>query len=75
MSKKADDVRELVRTDLSFQGKYKGHYIVITRDKSDEDWYITVSSDEGYAYDGWWQDSAEATINQAIQEAIEGAML
>lgn len=59
----------------SFFGKYKGSEIVITRDKDNNNFYIQVFNDQGYGYDGWWDDSEFSTIDDAIVEAIDGAML
>lgn len=63
------------RTDDMFYGTYKGHIIDIIRDEDHNGWYyIRVFNDNGSGYDGWW-DNAEASMDEAIEEAIKGAML
>ena len=58
-----------------FYGWYKGHEIQIDREKESGNYYILVWSDAGYDYDGWWNDSADASIDEAIEEAKRRAML
>lgn len=63
-------------TEDSYLGEYNGHTIEIERDKDHgNDFYIRVYNDEGYAYDGWWDESADATIEEAISQAKDGALL
>lgn len=40
------------------------------------DWYITVRVHEaGFIYDGWWRDSEDKTLAEAVEEAFRGACL
>lgn len=62
--------------DQYFYGEYKGYLIDIDRDEDHGgDFYIMVFNDGGYLYDGWWDDSKDATIDDAIKEALQGAEL
>lgn len=65
------------KTNSRFEGSYDGHDIELWRDKDhDGDFYIIVTAPSGvYEYDGWWDDSLDATVDDAIKEAIQGAML
>jgi hypothetical protein len=39
-------------------------------------WYITVRCpDGGLAYDGWWRDSDDKSLADAVAEAFKGARL
>lgn len=64
------------KTPVSFYGAYKGHTVDITKDELG--FYIIVKDPSGeYCYDGWWRDSFDGskTIDNAIEEALKGAML
>jgi hypothetical protein len=64
------------RTDNSFVGVYKKCNIEIDRDEDTHLFYIIVRYTDGtYMYDGSWPDSENATIDEAIKEAISGAQL
>lgn len=69
-----DGLKTREATKESFWGDYKGHFIEIEWSKHREMWYIAVYNDMGYAYDGWW-DEPNTTMEDAINEAIKGAML
>lgn len=57
-------------------GTINGHTISIRRECPQDDWYITVTGPEGiHAYDGWWGESAAKTIQEALNEAIDGSEL
>lgn len=68
-------VKTIKREENVFWGEYKAHDIEIFRELSDEDWYIIVHSGRGYLYDGYFPDSANATIDEAIEEALKGSQL
>ncbi len=52
-----------------------GYDFELYRDESaDGDWYIQVSpTGECFLYDGWWNDSSDKTVEEAIAEACAGA--
>lgn len=55
---------------------FKGCAITVSRYDSSQEWYITVTDPAGgYLYDGWWRDSEDKTLVEAIAEAKRGAML
>lgn len=57
-------------------GTINDHTISIRREGPQDDWYITVTGPAGmYAYDGWWDDSATKSIQEALNEAINGSEL
>jgi hypothetical protein len=66
-----------VHTDDELEAWWRDHYIHVRRD--DEccgNWYIIVKAPSGcYVYDGWWADSDEKTVEQAVAEAFDGACL
>lgn len=53
--------------------------IDIRREDRNDPWYIQVSNEDGYAYDGWWTTPAHeghiATRREAVEEAIRGSLL
>ncbi|AYF87449.1 hypothetical protein D6Z43_09910 [Pseudomonas sp. DY-1] len=60
----------------SAYGTINEHVIDISRESEDEDWYIVVTAPCGMRdYDGWWTDSADKTIEQALAEAVHGSCL
>lgn len=64
------------RGELFFHGSYKDHHIEIERDGHDDDWYIIVTAPCGMRdYDGWWTGSGDRPLDDAIEEALAGAML
>jgi hypothetical protein len=63
-------------TENELYSKYGEYYYHIQRDSADEDWYIQVWPHEyEYVYDGWWKDSKDRSIKDAVKEAIEGGMI
>ena len=57
-------------------GTINDHSISIHREGPHDDWYITVTDPTGiHCYDGWWDNSAGKTIQQALNEAIDGSYL
>lgn len=63
-------------TDDTFFGIYKDHTISVHRDRPGSDWYFIVTAPDGsYSTDGWWRDSAQKTMAEAIMESIAGAGL
>lgn len=72
---KGSKVKTVKREENVFWGEYEAHDIEIFRERLDEDWYIIVQGDGGYLYDGYFNDSADATIDEAIEEALEGSGL
>lgn len=66
------------KTDDHFHAIYKGRDIQIDREP-DGSFYIIVTDLESgmHDYDGWWQESrySTKTIDEAIEEALKGAML
>ncbi|EGR0763346.1 hypothetical protein ETS23_06395 [Vibrio parahaemolyticus] len=66
-SKFADDDQLIATVD--------GYEFEIYRDDN-EDWYIQVNPEgEGKLYDGWWSDSCDKTLEEAVREAIVGACI
>lgn len=64
------------RTPLSCWGTYNRHDIHVWRDDPGEDWYIQVRDQTGMmGYDGYWKDSADKPIREALTEAARGAGL
>lgn len=64
------------RWENGFYGQFKGHGIYIERDHPSVNWYIIVKAPDGCnAYDGWWLDSEGKPVDDAVKEALRGAML
>jgi len=62
--------------ESGYYGAYKKHAIEISRDEFLGNYYIMVRSPSGtYCYDGYWRDSADKTMAEAIEEAKIGAGL
>ncbi|KMN48740.1 hypothetical protein VL04_17360 [Chromobacterium violaceum] len=62
--------------DREIYCRYFDHEINISRDTNDEDWYIRVYSPTGMMdYDGWRDDSANKSAEEAVIEALDGALL
>ena len=56
--------------------RFKGHDINVSKDALSTNWYIRVIHPNGSKlYDGWWRDSANATWQEAVEEAKRGALL
>lgn len=74
--KAAQVMRTVGRGDESLCGYDRaGYYYQIERD-DDLRWYIIVKHPDGGAlYDGWWNDSEEKSLAEAVQEAVRGAGL
>lgn len=59
-----------------FRGIYKQHSIAIERDCPLVDWYIVVIDSKGrVTYDGWWKNSAEKSVDEAITQALKESFL
>ena len=66
--------RTLERSSRAVRAVLLGYTIYGERASSREDWYIRVISPEGgYAYDGWWKDSADKPPAKVVAEAVRGA--
>lgn len=75
-SAKQPRVTVLERSENYFEGRYKQHDIRIDRTARNPNWYIVVRGPDGcYACDGWWRDSADKTMDEAILEACRGSLL
>lgn len=62
--------------DNSLYVEHLGYVIELSREDSDDDWYIQVREYEGgHLYDGWWRDSEDKPIQDALGQAITGACL
>lgn len=65
---------EISESGLSLYSEVDGYIYDIQRDCEDDDWYIRVNpAEHGFDYDGWWSDSEEKTLEEAVREAIYGA--
>jgi len=68
-----------VHTDDELLAHWRRYEIHVQREVPDDragDWYITVRVYEaGLIYDGWWRDSADKTLAEAVEEAFRGACL
>lgn len=54
-----------------FSGDRKGYRMAASRKKPSEDWYISAMwKDGGYIVDGYWSDSADKTLEDAIAELV-----
>lgn len=59
-----------------FEAEVNGYEFSLEKDGESEDWYIQVKPvGESFLYDGWWSDSEDKELAEAIAEAIEGSML
>ncbi len=67
------DLETIERTDEHFYGLYRGAYIEIELPGACG-FYIKVWNGGGYSYDGH-ADSDVETIDDAIEDAIDGALL
>ncbi|NHR06676.1 hypothetical protein HA052_15920 [Chromobacterium haemolyticum] len=55
---------------------YRDHEILVSRDFEGDDWYIQVFAPCGrMAYDGWWHCSTDKSAEEAVLEALTGALL
>ena len=63
--------------DMSISFTFRGHEFNLERDAyHDNIWYIQVSVVDGSnAYDGWWNDSQDKTMREAILQACDSAMI
>ncbi|MDA8485108.1 hypothetical protein NNO07_18740 [Pseudomonas resinovorans] len=60
----------------SAYGTINDHIIDISRESEEANWYIVVTAPCGMRdYDGWWADSADKTIEEALAEAVNGSCL
>lgn len=63
-----------VHTENQLFSEWNGFDFEIERDGDDEDWYIRVSpTDDSFLYDGWWCDSADKSLREAVAEALVGS--
>ncbi len=54
---------------------FRGHLIHLQKEVG-KNWYIIVTAPDGcYAYDGWWADSEDSTLREALAEAKRGACI
>lgn len=75
--RKAAQIMRTVSGSAEFACGYDraGYYYQIERE-DDQRWYIIVKHpDGGSLYDGWWNDSEEKSLAEAVQEAVRGACL
>lgn len=75
--RKAAQIMRTVSGSAEFVCGYDraGYYFQIERE-GDMRWYIIVKHPDGGAlYDGWWSDSEEKSLAEAVQEAVRGACL
>ncbi len=64
------------KSATSAYGTINDHIINLSRESENEDWYIIVTAPCGmHDYDGWWQDSADKSIEDALAEAVRGSCL
>lgn len=69
-------VRTIERREKGLIARYKQCDIYIDRDRHNQNWYIVVQDQGGYKlYDGYWADSADKTLDDAIVEACRGSQL
>lgn len=62
------------RTETTFFGVYRNHTFDLRQEGPRNWWYIRVTAPCGsYDYDGWWKDSEDKTVDDAILEAMAGA--
>ncbi|MDH0342876.1 hypothetical protein [Chromobacterium haemolyticum] len=68
---------EMIAVDeLQIDCRYLDHEINVSRDFDCDDWYIQVFAPCGrMAYDGWWEDSGDKCAEEAVLEAMAGALL
>ena len=53
---------------------YNGYEYYIERDEENNNWYIMIRPGEkSWLYDGWWNDSQDKTLEEAVAEGIKGA--
>ena len=58
------------------EATFKENSITIFRENDDRDWYIiVVTKFGGYLVDGWWNNSFTQNIYDALDYALEEAML
>lgn len=62
-------------TGTEFFGWYRGYQVEVKREPPDLGYYIMVSGDTGYLYDGWWTEGEWRPIDDAIYEALYGSQL
>ncbi|HHC7311894.1 TPA: hypothetical protein ACN30N_004824 [Vibrio campbellii] len=53
-----------------------GYEFNIEKDPEEDDWYIQVNQEgEGFLYDGWWSNSEDKSLKDAVIEAIKGSCI
>ena len=51
-----------------------GYEFALIKDEDNGCWHIQVRLDgEGYLYDGYWDESENKTLEEAVKEAFHGA--
>lgn len=69
-------VEILAVDELEIGCLYRDHEILVSRDFDGDEWYIRVWAPSGrMAYDGWWEDSSNKCAEEAVLEALTGALL
>lgn len=67
------------RDARTFEGEFRGYTLSIDRERHGSLkglWYIVVTAANGMRdYDGWWENSQNNTLDEAIIEALAGACL
>lgn len=72
----ARQIEMLAVDELEISCRYRDHEINVSCDFDGDDWYIQVWAPCGrMAYDGWWADSAGKCAEEAVLEALAGALL
>lgn len=63
--------------NMSISFTFRGHEFQLERDAYfNYDWYIQVNLIEhGHTYDGWWNDSGDKSMREAILEACKGSQI
>ncbi len=53
-----------------------GYEFSLIKDEECDCWYIRVCPEgESYLYDGWWSDSEDKSLEEAVIEALHGSEL
>ena len=62
--------------EKEFWHTYREHQIHLEKIHPDRNWYIRVLCPDGcYGYDGFWEDSEDKSMREALAEAKQGALL
>lgn len=61
---------------VSHTASFGGYSFKFDKAGDNESWYIQVNPEgQGFLYDGWWCDSEDKTLREAVAEAVDGAQL